>query len=88
LDTNPTTLPEGARACRTQELLPGNVPVLSNRAKCYLKLNKFAKAEDDADVVLLIDPEFVKAYHSRGIAKANLGLKTEALQDLRKVLKV
>jgi tetratricopeptide (TPR) repeat protein len=68
------------------ELLPAAVALLSNRAKCRLKLKKWADAEDDADLALALEPTYVKALASRGSARAALGHKRAALEDLAKVL--
>ena len=56
--------------------------VYSNVAQCRLKLNEFAAAEDAASRAIQIDPELVKAYYRRSLARKALNKLSEALEDL------
>ncbi|PWN45194.1 hypothetical protein IE81DRAFT_320366 [Ceraceosorus guamensis] len=53
-----------------------------NRAACLLKLQRYADAERDCTASLVLNPDNPKAFFRRGIARASLGCKEEAVQDL------
>lgn len=61
---------------------------LSNRALVYLQQDEFAAAEADCDRAITINPKWAKAYHRRGLAKAALNRRGEALNDLETALKL
>jgi len=60
--------------------------VLSNRSQAYLKLKAYAKAFDDANKAVLIDPTHVKSIGRRGTANYHLGKVKKAKVDFIKVL--
>ena len=62
--------------------------VLSNRSQAYLKLKAHAKAFDDANRAVLIDPEHVKSIGRRGTAAYYLGRVKVAKIDFIKALKL
>eukprot|EP00899_Mesostigma_viride_P009996 jgi/Mesvir1/18999/Mv18959-RA.1 len=80
---------DDAIACysRSLDLRPGNAAVLSNRAMCYLKLERWSEAEEDGSRCIAADPHFFKGYHRRAVALKNQGRLEEALEDYKVVLK-
>jgi len=42
--------------------------VLSNKAQCYIKLKKYSKAYDQADLAIKFDPNHLKSIQRRGTA--------------------
>ena len=62
--------------------------VLSNRAQSYLKLKAHAKAFDDANRAVLIDPNHVKSIGRRGTAAYYLGRIKQAKIDFISALKL
>uniref|UniRef100_A0A1B6ECH7 RNA-polymerase II-associated protein 3-like C-terminal domain-containing protein n=1 Tax=Clastoptera arizonana TaxID=38151 RepID=A0A1B6ECH7_9HEMI len=54
----------------------------NNRALCYLKLSIYSKVIDDTNVVLLREPDNIKAHYRRAIALKELNRLDEALIDL------
>ena len=68
------------------ELQPRNAVFLSNRAICYLKLERFDDAEIDCTRALSADPRNTKAYFRRGTARVGLGKLEEAKFDFESVL--
>ncbi|KAG9489197.1 protein unc-45 homolog A isoform X2 [Eleutherodactylus coqui] len=57
-----------------------------NRSACYLKLEDYAKAEDDASKALEVDGGDVKALYRRSQALEKLGKLDQAILDLRRCL--
>ena len=55
--------------------------VLSNRSQAYLKLKAYAKAFEDANLALKIDPNHVKSIGRRGTANYYLGRFKQARID-------
>lgn len=60
--------------------------VFSNLAQCRLKMKDHAGAEDAASCAIQINPELVKAFYRRSIARRALNKLSEALEDLSFVL--
>ncbi|XP_056645156.1 RNA polymerase II-associated protein 3 [Diorhabda sublineata] len=58
----------------------------ANRALCFLKLNKFAKCEEDCNISIKLDDTYVKAYQRRAAARIHLKKFEHAEIDLKKVL--
>lgn len=67
---------------------PSNVAARNNRALSYLKLNMYAEAAVDCDVVLKADCNNVKALLRRAAAFEGLGRQHEAVGDLQFVLRL
>jgi Flp pilus assembly protein TadD len=63
------------------ELSPRNVPLLSNRAAAYSRLNPpdWGAAHTDAKNATDTDPSFWKAWSRRGLASLELGNPRDAL---------
>jgi len=58
----------------------------TNRALCYINLNRFIEALSDADFVISkLDDANVRAYHRRGISHMRIDNFEDALRDLHKV---
>uniref|UniRef100_A0A3Q4G582 Sperm associated antigen 1 n=1 Tax=Neolamprologus brichardi TaxID=32507 RepID=A0A3Q4G582_NEOBR len=55
------------------KLKPEECAIYTNRALCYLKLERFAEAKQDCDAALKLEPTNKKAFYRR--AMANKGLK-------------
>uniref|UniRef100_A0A8C6WRQ8 Sperm associated antigen 1 n=1 Tax=Neogobius melanostomus TaxID=47308 RepID=A0A8C6WRQ8_9GOBI len=68
------------------KLKPEECAVYTNRALCYLKLERFAEAKQDCDAALKSEPTNKKAFYRR--AMANKGLKdyVACSSDLQEVL--
>lgn len=60
----------------------------SNRAACWLKLEKYSNALSDADSALSISPNDVKALYRRALAHEALGNSVSAFRDIKQVLTV
>lgn len=58
----------------------------SNRAICYLNLNKYFDAKEDCDLAIKIDPTLIKAHYRRGLAHKELFCHSKACDDFEKVL--
>lgn len=65
---------------------PQNPVLYANRAMAFLRKNMLAVAEEDCNQALAWDPNYVKAYHRRGLAREGLSKKVLAAEDFRKVL--
>eukprot|EP00771_Trimastix_marina_P001088 gnl/Trimastix_PCT/2129.p1 GENE.gnl/Trimastix_PCT/2129~~gnl/Trimastix_PCT/2129.p1 ORF type:complete len:232 (+),score=45.11 gnl/Trimastix_PCT/2129:62-757(+) len=61
------------------------IPLFSNRALCYLKLNRPRDCINDADKVLAIEPTHIKALFRRAAAREQVGEPELALADFKKV---
>ncbi|XP_034554093.1 sperm-associated antigen 1 [Notolabrus celidotus] len=68
------------------KLKPDECAIYTNRALCYLKLERFAEAKQDCDAALKLEPTNKKAFYRR--AMANKGLKDylACSSDLQEVL--
>ncbi|KAJ1885179.1 peptidyl-prolyl cis-trans isomerase cpr6, partial [Kickxella alabastrina] len=64
------------------------VPILLNRAMCYLKLAKFAEAVNDCTIILeytdkeITDKDRTKAFYRRGAARRQTKAFEKAREDL------
>lgn len=69
-----------AAACYTKAIKsdPANHVLYSNRAQAFLKINKIARALEDADRCIELAPDFVKGYHRKAVALQALDRKKEA----------
>ncbi|TYZ57065.1 hypothetical protein PybrP1_000968 [[Pythium] brassicae (nom. inval.)] len=61
-----------------------NAVVLSNRAMAYLKNREFAKAEDDCNLAIQVDPSHLKSLSRRATARNALGKHRLALLDFER----
>ncbi|XP_028281034.1 sperm-associated antigen 1 isoform X2 [Parambassis ranga] len=68
------------------KLKPDECAIYTNRALCYLKLERFTEAKQDCDAALKLEPTNKKAFYRR--AMANKGLKdyVACSSDLQEVL--
>ncbi|KAF4102651.1 hypothetical protein G5714_015534 [Onychostoma macrolepis] len=68
------------------QLKPHECAVYTNRALCYIKLQRFTEAQQDCDAALQLQPTNKKAFYRRALA--NKGLKDYAAcrSDLQQVL--
>ncbi|XP_051812528.1 sperm-associated antigen 1-like isoform X2 [Acanthochromis polyacanthus] len=68
------------------KLKPEECAIYTNRALCYLKLERFTEAKQDCDAALKLEPTNKKAFYRR--AMANKGLKDylACSSDLQEVL--
>ncbi|KTF71966.1 hypothetical protein cypCar_00049374, partial [Cyprinus carpio] len=68
------------------QLKPHECAVYTNRALCYIKLQRFTEARHDCDSALQLQPTNKKAFYRRALA--NKGLKDYAAcrSDLQQVL--
>ncbi|KAL5459999.1 hypothetical protein EMCRGX_G033406 [Ephydatia muelleri] len=60
----------------------------SNRAACWLKLDKYDNALSDANSSLLVAPNDVKALYRRALAQEGLGNSVGAFRDIKQVLAI
>lgn len=65
---------------------PENPVLYANRAMAFLRKNMLGAAEEDCNRALEWDPNYVKAYHRRGLARQGLSKKALAAEDFRTVL--
>lgn len=65
---------------------PQNPVLYANRAMAFLRKNMLGVAEEDCNQALQWDPNYVKAYHRRGLAREGLSKKALAVEDFQKVL--
>uniref|UniRef100_H2ZC97 RNA-polymerase II-associated protein 3-like C-terminal domain-containing protein n=1 Tax=Ciona savignyi TaxID=51511 RepID=H2ZC97_CIOSA len=81
---------EKAVVCYTKcmDMCPNEVASYTNRALCYLKLNKSVSASSDCTEALKRDPKNIKALFRRAQANKNLKNYEKACQDLNQVLKL
>lgn len=68
-------------------LAPEDPTPLTNRALVHLKLEQYASAEADCSAALVLDNKNTKALFRRAIARKHLGKRSEAIQDLKSLLK-
>ena len=62
--------------------------VYRNRALCQLRLHRYEQCIEDSTSSLKINPSDVKALYRRAVALKHLGLFKQALDDVRRVLKL
>ncbi|XP_061395857.1 RNA polymerase II-associated protein 3-like, partial [Musca vetustissima] len=70
------------------ELYPDDAIYYSNRALCYLKMERYDECIDDCDRATEIDNLAVKAYYRRMQANECLGNNMDALKDCTTVLMI
>lgn len=79
-----------ASDCYSQciSLCGDQVACYTNRALCYLKLNKATDAESDCNQALILQPTNPKAMYRRALARKSLHQYKQSLQDLVELLKL
>ncbi|XP_043931099.1 sperm-associated antigen 1 [Protopterus annectens] len=78
---------EGIKSyCECLKLKRDECAIYTNRALCYLKLNKYEESKNDCDLALQLEPSNIKALYRR--AMANKGLKNfeTSVNDLNKII--
>ncbi|XP_023305521.2 RNA polymerase II-associated protein 3 [Lucilia cuprina] len=70
------------------ELYPDDAVYYSNRALCYLKLERYDECIEDCERAIDIDRLAVKAYYRRMMANESLGNNMDALKDCTTVLMI
>ncbi|XP_075167207.1 RNA polymerase II-associated protein spaghetti [Haematobia irritans] len=70
------------------ELYPDDPIYYTNRALCYLKLERYDECIDDCDRATDLDNLAVKAYYRRMLANESLGNNMDALKDCTTVLMI
>ncbi|KAJ3598174.1 hypothetical protein NHX12_001687 [Muraenolepis orangiensis] len=68
------------------QLKPGECTVYTNRALCYLKMERFAEAKQDCDAALRLEPTNKKAFYRRALANKGLKDYLASSADLQEVL--
>ncbi|KAI9537310.1 hypothetical protein NQZ68_026440 [Dissostichus eleginoides] len=68
------------------KLKPEECAVYTNRALCYLKLERFTEAKQDCDAALKVDPTNKKAFYRRALANRGLKDYMACSSDLQEVL--
>ncbi|KAG7317398.1 hypothetical protein KOW79_019696 [Hemibagrus wyckioides] len=69
-------------------LKPTECSVYTNRALCFLKLDRFAEARQDCDSALQIEPDNKKAFYRRALAHKGLKDFLSSSSDLQEVLRL
>ncbi|XP_035257457.1 RNA polymerase II-associated protein 3 [Anguilla anguilla] len=67
---------------------PYNPVLPTNRATCFFRLKKYAVAESDCNLAIILDRNYAKAYARRGAARFALCNLESALDDYEMVLKL
>jgi tetratricopeptide (TPR) repeat protein len=76
-------LDDALRDCNEAlRLEPGNADTLDSRAFVYLRQRQYAKAIADYSVALAGKPDEASSLYGRGLARAKLGLSTDAATDI------
>ncbi|XP_068178848.1 sperm-associated antigen 1-like isoform X2 [Antennarius striatus] len=70
------------------KLKPEECVIYTNRALCYLKLEKFTEAKQDCDAALKLDPVNKKAFYRRSLANKGLKDYLACSSDLQEVLQL
>uniref|UniRef100_A0AAQ4QTD8 Sperm associated antigen 1 n=1 Tax=Gasterosteus aculeatus aculeatus TaxID=481459 RepID=A0AAQ4QTD8_GASAC len=68
------------------KLKPEECSIYTNRALCYLKLERFAEAKKDCDAALRVEPNNKKAFYRRALANKGLKDYLACRADLQEVL--
>ncbi|XP_059194522.1 sperm-associated antigen 1 [Centropristis striata] len=68
------------------KLKPEECTIYTNRALCYLKLERFAEAKQDCDAALKVEPTNKKAFYRRALANKGLKDYLACSSDLQEVL--
>ncbi|XP_072303942.1 sperm-associated antigen 1A [Eucyclogobius newberryi] len=69
-------------------LQPSDCAIYTNRAICFLKLNRFEEAKQDCDSALELEPSNKKAFYRRALAHKGLKDYLSASTDLQEVLQL
>uniref|UniRef100_A0A8C6SHX3 Sperm associated antigen 1a n=1 Tax=Neogobius melanostomus TaxID=47308 RepID=A0A8C6SHX3_9GOBI len=69
-------------------LQPNECAVYTNRAICFLKVNRFEEAKQDCDSALELEPSNKKAFYRRALAHKGLKDYLSASTDLQEVLQL
>ncbi|KAK5981322.1 hypothetical protein GCK32_004371, partial [Trichostrongylus colubriformis] len=77
-----------ARNSKIQTCVSSFMKSSSNRAQSYLNLEKWPEALMDCNRALELDPNFAKALYRRACALEKMGLKSSAIEDLDRCLKL
>lgn len=67
---------------------PNECAIYTNRALCFLKLERFAEAKQDCDSALQMEPKNKKAFYRRALAHKGLKDYLSASTDLQEVLQL
>lgn len=70
------------------DLQPKECSVYTNRAICFLRLNRFEEAKQDCDSALQLEPTNKKAFYRRALAHKGLKDYLSASTDLQEVLQL
>nr|XP_020462431.1 sperm-associated antigen 1 [Monopterus albus] len=68
------------------KLKPEECAIYTNRALCYLKLERFSEAKQDCDAALKLEPTNKKAFYRRALANKGLKDYLACSSDLHEVL--
>nr|XP_020494172.2 sperm-associated antigen 1 [Labrus bergylta] len=68
------------------KLKPEECSIYTNRALCYLKVERFAEAKQDCDAALKLEPTNKKAFYRRALANKGLKDYLACSSDLQEVL--
>ncbi|KAI3361487.1 hypothetical protein L3Q82_013639 [Scortum barcoo] len=68
------------------KLKPEECAIYTNRALCYLKLERFTEAKQDCDAALKMEPTNKKAFYRRALANKGLKDYLACSSDLQEVL--
>ncbi|XP_051921538.1 sperm-associated antigen 1-like [Hippocampus zosterae] len=68
------------------QIKPEECAIYTNRALCYLKLERFAEAKQDCDAALKLEPSNKKAFYRRALANKGLKDYLACSTDLQEVL--
>ncbi|CAN9514054.1 unnamed protein product [Ophioblennius macclurei] len=68
------------------KLKPQECAIYTNRALCYVKLERFAEAKQDCDAALKLEPSNKKAFYRRALANKGLKDYLACSADLQEVL--
>ncbi|CAL8286939.1 unnamed protein product [Merluccius merluccius] len=68
------------------KLKPEECTIYTNRALCYLKVERFAEAKQDCDAALRLEPTNKKAFYRRALANKGLKDYLASSSDLQEVL--
>ncbi|XP_012727966.2 sperm-associated antigen 1 [Fundulus heteroclitus] len=70
------------------KLKPKECAIYTNRALCYLKLERFPEAKQDCDTALELEPDNKKAFYRRALANKGLQDYLACSSDLQQVLQL
>ena len=60
----------------------------ANRAACYVKISEFKEAEEDCNLAIELDSQYVKVILRRAYVREKLDKLTPALEDYKRVLEL